>query len=71
MQAFRSEGEARRWAEANDRPLGAVFPPEQLWKLAKVWYDDRLGLDWRRRTVEERQALLASCGLTGTFWKIG
>ena len=71
MQAFRSEGEARRWSEANDRPPGALFSPEQLWQLAQVWYDDRLDLDWRRRTPEERQELLASCGLTGPFWEIG
>lgn len=71
MQAFRSEGEARRWADANDRSKGAVFAPEQLWRLAQIWYDDRLDLDWVRRTEEERQKLLASCGLTGPFWEIG
>lgn len=70
MQAFRSEGEARRWAEANGRPLGAIFPPQQLWRLARAWYDDRLDLDWQRRTASERQGLLASCGLTGRFWEI-
>ena len=71
MQAFRSEGEVKRWTQANDQPVGAVFSPEQLWRLAQVWYDDRFDLDWRRRTAEERQRLLESCGLTGPFWEIG
>lgn len=70
MLAFRSEGEVRRWCDARDLPLGAIFSPGTLWRLAEVWYDDRLDLDWKRRTVEERQDLLERAGLRGEFWRI-
>ena len=70
MLAFRSEGEVKRWCDGRGATPGAIFSPSQLWSLAKVWYDDRLDLDWRRRTVEERQQLLQDVGLTGGFWQI-
>jgi len=42
----------------------------QLWELARCWYDDRLQLDWRRRTLSARQTLLDNVGLTGEFWDL-
>lgn len=47
-----------------------MLTPETLWELAKRWYDDRLELDWRRRSVAERQAILEDLGLTGEFWNL-
>ncbi len=44
--------------------------PAQLWELAKRWYNDRLRLDWRRRSVAERQRILDEVGLTGDFWDL-
>lgn len=70
MLAFRSEGEIRRWCEAHGRAVGATFSPDLLWSLARVWYDDRLQLAWRRRTVGERQSLLEQVGLSGPLWRI-
>jgi len=51
--------------------VGSIFSPEQLWRLGRTWWDDRLELDWRRKTVPERQELLRSAGLTGEFWQLG
>ena len=34
-------------------PRGATISVEQGWKLANLWYRDRLSPDWRRRTVDE------------------
>lgn len=70
MQAFRSEGEIERWCQRHGRQRGAVFKPQILWQLARRWYDDRLELNWRRRTVLERQAILEDVGLVGDFWRI-
>jgi hypothetical protein len=42
----------------------------RLWALASRWYDDRLSLDWQRRTPEQRQAIFAEVGLTGEFWSL-
>jgi hypothetical protein len=60
----------RRWCEDRSARPGATVPLEQLWRLARSWYDDRLEPDWRRRTPAERQALLDAAGLTGPFWSL-
>ena len=49
---------------------GASMPVDQLWRLARAWYGDRLDPDWRPRTRDESQAVLASLGLTGEFWEL-
>ena len=66
MRLFRSEEHVRR---AYDEP-GFVFPTAQLWRLAEAWYRDRLDPDWTPRTRDEHQAVLASVGLTGGFWRL-
>jgi len=49
---------------------GALLTPEQAWQLAQGWYKEKLKPEWRRPTVEEAEALLASIGLTGAFWNL-
>ncbi len=44
--------------------------PEQCWQLARGWYADKLSPDWRRKSLEEAEALLAEIGLTGPFWSL-
>jgi hypothetical protein len=58
------------WSRATGEPRGALVTPERVWALAQRWYDDRLRLDWRRRSVPERQAILEDSGLTGSFWRL-
>ena len=70
MLAFRSEAHVERWLEQRGLERGAVFPLGQLWRLADAWYADRLAPDWRRRTPDEAEALFASLGLTGDFWRL-
>jgi Alkylmercury lyase len=70
MLAFRSEEHVDSWRAQRCLPRGAVFSPEQLWRLAEAWYADRLSPAWRRRTPEEAEELLAVLGLTGEFWRL-
>jgi len=63
MRLFRSEEEI-------PRDGGATLAIEQLSDLAGRWYGDRLDLGWRPRTADESQAVLASVGLTGEFWRL-
>ena len=51
-------------------PRGATLTLEQTWELARLWYEDRLDSDWRRRTPAEATAAFALIGLTGDFWKL-
>jgi hypothetical protein len=70
MLAFRSEAHVDRWCEQSGIGRGSAFPLETSWRLADVWYRDRLSPDWRRRTAEEAEAVFAGLGLTGDFWKL-
>jgi hypothetical protein len=70
MLAFRSEEHVGRWREQRCMPTGAVFTPEQMWRLAHAWYGERLAPDSRRQTAEEAQALFDEVGLTGPFWQL-
>jgi hypothetical protein len=70
MLAFRSEEHVDRWCETRRIDRGAVFTPDQLWRLADAWYRDRMSPDWRRRSAAEAEALFAELGLTGDFWRL-
>ena len=70
MLAFRSEEHVDRWCEQRRVPKGAVFAPEQMWRVARAWYGDRLAPDWERKTPEEAQAIFEETGLTGPFWRL-
>jgi len=49
---------------------GALIGMQQLWDVAQVWYGDRLDPEWRPRTRDESQRLLADAGLVGEFWEL-
>jgi hypothetical protein len=70
MSLFRSEEDVHAWCEERQRAAGAIFDVATLWRLAAVWYDDRLDLNWKRRTIGERQAILDAVGLSGPFWRL-
>ena len=42
----------------------------QAWALSQRWYGNRLDPDFRRPGVEEADAIFASVGLTGAFWRL-
>ena len=70
MLLFRSEDDVAAWCAQRRITPGATFDLARLWRLATVWYDDRLNSSWRRRTIQERQAILDAVGLTGSFWRL-
>ena len=71
MLLFRSEEHVDRWCEAWRQPRGATLQPEAAWRLALAWYAaDRRDPSWRRRTIEETEALFDELGLGGDFWRL-
>lgn len=71
MLLFRSEEHVDRWCSRNGLPKGAMLSLDQAWRLALAWYgEDRRLPGWRRRTVDESQALFAELGLTSDFWRL-
>ena len=71
MRLFRSEEHVARWSEETGIPVGHVFSLDSLWRLAQLWFADRLSPSWRRRTLDEASAIFAEAGLEGAFWKLG
>ena len=59
-----------RWVRGRGTPTGGVLTPEQGWRLARAWFDDRLSPDWRRPTPEEAGRIFDEIGLTGPFWQL-
>ena len=68
MLIFRSEDHIDEWCAFRELPRGGTMPPEQGWQLARAWYSEKLSPDWRRKTLEESEAMLVvSIGLTEPF----
>ena len=71
MLLFRAEEHIARWCEQWNQPRGAAFAIEQGWRLAKAWYGpDRRDPTWRRKTLDEVEALFAELGFTSEFWQL-
>jgi len=71
MLLFRSEEHVDHWCAQWKLERGALLPLEQAWRLARAWYEpDRRQPTWRRKTVDETEALLAEIGLTTQFWSL-
>ena len=70
MLLFRDEEHIDRWCAARELPRGATLTPEQTWRLAEGWYQNKLHNDCRRHALEETETLLSSIGLTSAFWTL-
>jgi hypothetical protein len=68
MNLFRSEEHISRWL--GNRQPGATIPVATLSRLAQEWWGDRLSPEWKPRTRDQSQAILARLGLTGAFWRL-
>jgi hypothetical protein len=70
MLLFRSEEDIERWSRLRGTARGEVMSVEQQWRLARAWFENRLQPGFRRRTVEEAEAVFTGIGLTGPFWSL-
>jgi hypothetical protein len=68
MLFFRSEEFAREWCQMRRVPLRPLVSIDQLWRLSKVWYANRLQPDARRPQPDEMRKIFSDLGLTGPFW---
>ena len=70
MLLFRSEQHVDRWCQQWKRPRGGILSLTQGWKLAQLWYGDRLQPQWRPKTAVEAESVFREVGLMGEFWKL-
>jgi hypothetical protein len=69
MLFFRSEELLNSWLESNQAQRGEVLSIPQLWQLSQRWYENRLSLEYRGRTVQQVQEIFKQVGLTSEFWQ--
>jgi hypothetical protein len=69
MLFFRSEEDLNEWLVAQKAPRGVVLSIPQLWELSQRWYQDRMSLEYRGRTIEQAQKIFEELGLTSEFWQ--
>jgi len=53
MLLFRSEETVKQWCDARGIPVRPLVNLNQLWNLAKTWYENRMTIDSRRPGPDE------------------
>ncbi len=71
MLLFRSEELARRWCERHRREPGEILTPQQILDLSRLWYKDRLSVDYHGRTPLKAEEIFREAGLVSKFWQSG
>lgn len=70
MLLFRSEEWIDKWCQRNKLERGEVLTIQQVWELSKLWYGNRLSLEYHGRSHEEVAEIFKQAGLTSEFWNI-
>jgi len=70
MLLFRSEEWIDKWCQRNNLERGEVLTIHQVWELSKLWYQDRLSLDYHGRSTEKVAEIFKKIGLKSKFWYI-
>jgi hypothetical protein len=68
MLLFRSEEWIDKWCKRNNLERGEVLSVPQAWELSKLWYQDRLSVDYHGRSIEQIAEIFRQAGLTSAFW---
>ena len=70
MLLFRSEEWIDIWCKRNNLERGEVLTIHQVWELSKLWYQDRLSMDFHGRSIEQVAEIFKQAGLISAFWLI-
>ena len=68
MLLFQSEEWIDKWCKRKDLEHGEVLTIQQVWELSKLWYDNRLSLEYHGRSAEQVVEIFRQVGLTSKFW---
>jgi hypothetical protein len=70
MLLFQSEEWIEKWLQRNHLERGEVLTLRQVWELPKLWYGNRLSLDYHGRSAEQVAEIFKQAGLTSKFWDV-
>jgi hypothetical protein len=68
MLLFQSEEWIDKWSKRNNLERGEVLTIQHVWELSKLWYQDRLSLEYHGRSVEQVEEIFKQAGLVSKFW---
>ena len=68
MLLFRSEEWVDKWCKRNHLERGEILTIDQVWELSKLWYDNRLSVDFHGRSIEQVAEVFRQAGLKSKFW---
>jgi hypothetical protein len=68
MLLFQSEEWIDVWCKQNKLERGEVLSVAQVWELSRLWYQDRLSVDYHGRSIEQVAEIFRQAGLTSAFW---
>jgi hypothetical protein len=70
MLLFQSEEWIERWYQRNHFERGETITVQRAWELSKLWYGERLSLDYHGRSREQVAEIFGRVGLTSKFWDV-
>jgi len=70
MLLFQSEEWIDKWCTRNNLARREVLTLQQVWELSKLWYDNRLSLEYHGRSTEQVAEIFKQVGLTSKFWYV-
>ena len=70
MLLFQSEESLDTWCKQNNLERGETLSVQQVWELSKLWYGNRMSLDYHGRSMEQVADVFRQAGLMSKFWYI-
>ena len=70
MLLFQSEEWIETWRQRNHLERGEALTLQQVWELSKLWYGNRLSMDYHGRSKEQVAEIFKQVGLTSKFWDV-
>jgi hypothetical protein len=70
MLLFRSEAWIDKWCKRNQLQRGEILTINQGWELSKLWYHNRMSVEYHGRSAEQAEEIFRQVGLISEFWYI-
>jgi hypothetical protein len=70
MLLFQSEEWVDVWCKRNNLERGEMLSIQQVWELSKLWYSNRMSLDYHGRSMEQVADVFRQAGLMSKFWYV-
>ena len=68
MLLFRSEEWVDKWCKRYNLERGEMLSLQKVWELSKLWYGNRMSLEYHGRSMEQVAEIFKQAGLTSKFW---